>query len=691
MKVILLALFFTVSLFANQVDANRDNSLAWQITFLLTVSLLIVWFAYYKQKKLHALLEKQKELYDLVFENSSNAVLIFDIEKGRFIECNHQAVAMFKAQSKEEILNTHPSELSPEFQPDRSRSDEAIKNHIAEVLKKGAYNLEWKHMTMDGEEFWVDVILTKISLDGRAMLHVLLKDIDEKKKIEQRLLETVENFEVLFDEGLQGIIVWDSEYRAIKVNKVAQEIYKATADEMIGRHILEFVKPECYQLARESIARQKADPYEITALRGDGTEFTGYVTGSAITYNGAKARVTIMIELTDIKNKERELQELNETLEQRVKAKTKEQDELLSLFDRGDSVLFKWNNDERWSTEYVSSSVSRLLGYDKEDFIDDKIAYASCIYKDDLEGVSSEVNEAGQSEYDHFKHQPYRLVTKEGDIKWVLDNTLIVRDDSGTIVNYVGYISDITDLKKSEELLQRQSRLVQMGEMISMIAHQWRQPLNAISASAIKLNMQQDLGVLKPEDITEQSRFVQGQTQKMSKTINDFMNFFKPEKKIEHIDIRSLMDEVNSLMGAQLHSRGIELVYDQKESIEIECYKNELVHVLLNLITNARDAYDAGDKHPERLKQIVVGLESENETFKLSVQDQAGGIPEAIIDRVFDPYFTTKEQGNGTGIGLFMSRRIVEEALGGSISVENRDGGARFTVTLKQEGERDRV
>jgi signal transduction histidine kinase len=238
---------------------------------------------------------------------------------------------------------------------------------------------------------------------------------------------------------------------------------------------------------------------------------------------------------------------------------------------------------------------------------------------------------------------------------------------------------EIEKNREKDHLIFNQSKSVQMGEMLNMIAHQWRQPLNAISASAIGIEMQQELGGLTPEAIIEHSDFVQKQTQQMSKTINDFMNFFKPEHERKSFYVHELMDEIVSLMGMQLKSRGISLRYDKQSPIIINGYLKELAHVMINLIANARDAYESVvmDEKP-----IDISFFEDAECWRIKVEDHAGGIPEELLEKVFDPYFTTKEQGKGTGIGLYMVRRIVKEIFSGTIEVSNSANGACFEIVI---------
>ena len=154
-----------------------------------------------------------------------------------------------------------------------------------------------------------------------------------------------------------------------------------------------------------------------------------------------------------------------DNLNKKLKKQIQERDVLLSLFDRSDAVLFKWNNDENWSVSFVSKSVEKLLEYKQEDFQTNRIAYASCIHKDDIARVQKEVEEAVTKRLYFFTHKPYRVITKSNKVKWIYDNTVIVRDDTGNIINFVGYLTDITELKAKELELENLARIDQLTKI----------------------------------------------------------------------------------------------------------------------------------------------------------------------------------------------------------------------------------
>jgi len=171
---------------------------------------------------------------------------------------------------------------------------------------------------------------------------------------------------------------------------------------------------------------------------------------------------TIAKIIAEIGKDKKEYLKLNALLEDKVRERIKEKESLLSLFDESDNVLFKWNNDAKWSVSFVSNSVKKLLGYSKEEFENAKVDYISCIHEDDLEVVIEEVQKKSSAKNHFFSHQPYRIKTKDGKIKWILDNTVIIKNEDDKITHYLGYLSDITELKNYQHKLEILSKTDQL-------------------------------------------------------------------------------------------------------------------------------------------------------------------------------------------------------------------------------------
>jgi len=247
--------------------------------------------------------------------------------------------------------------------------------------------------------------------------------------------------------------------------------------------------------------------------------------------------------------------------------------------------------------------------------------------------------------------------------------------------------SDIKKVQKDLELKQKQllqqSRLAQMGEMISMIAHQWRQPLAAISAGCANLKLQNELETLNNKTTIEIVDKIVEYTQHLSKTIDDFMNFFKPNKEKVKTDVNILVDETLSIVNASIKNHDIKLIKDIKCDEKFKTYTNEVKQVLINLMKNAKDILVS-----EEIKEPYIKIKAykEDENIIIEVSDNAGGVDEKIKNKIFDPYFSTKGK-NGMGIGLYMSKVITEEHCKGKLEVKNDEKGAVFIVKLPIEKE----
>lgn len=232
-------------------------------------------------------------------------------------------------------------------------------------------------------------------------------------------------------------------------------------------------------------------------------------------------------------------------------------------------------------------------------------------------------------------------------------------------------------LKEHKDHIIKQSKLAQIGEMISMLAHQWRQPLASISSVIGILVIDAELDQLEKDYLLEKLNEMSDTTQQLSNTIDDFRNFFKPAKNKEKFLLADAVNATKHMIEPQLH--GIDFKIIAEKNIEIYSYKNELMHVFLNVLWNSIDALKETDTLNGKI--LIKIFQQENNYAVLTIEDNAGGIPEKIINNVFDPYFSTKSK-NGTGLGLYMSKTIIEEHCKGSIKVVNNSEGACFTIKL---------
>ena len=238
---------------------------------------------------------------------------------------------------------------------------------------------------------------------------------------------------------------------------------------------------------------------------------------------------------------------------------------------------------------------------------------------------------------------------------------------------------EIAKRKEHEQLLIHQSRLAAMGEMMGNIAHQWRQPLNALSLVMQNMRLQYHTGQLTEQSMERMQAKSEQLVQTMSTTIDDFRNFFKPGKRAEVFNLARAMRASVSIMEGVFINRNIVLTIECDESINLVGMAGEFSQVVLNLLSNAKDALiDSGQTSP----QVWLRATHVKEYIQIDVEDNGKGIAPDIINKVFEPYFTTKEEGKGSGIGLYMSKMIVENNMNGRLEVANIAGGTRFTISL---------
>jgi signal transduction histidine kinase len=245
------------------------------------------------------------------------------------------------------------------------------------------------------------------------------------------------------------------------------------------------------------------------------------------------------------------------------------------------------------------------------------------------------------------------------------------------------------ELSKKQTILHQQSKMASMGEMIGNIAHQWRQPLSTITTAATGMKLQKEFGEFNDEIFYDSVDKINASAQHLSKTIDDFRNFFSPNKTKTQFDLKNTFSTALDLISAQFNAKEIKII-KHIENIQLNTYENELIQALINILNNARDELIKLPNSIERLIFIDTYIEDGN--VIIEIKDSAGGVPSDIIDRIFEPYFTTKHKSNGTGIGLYMTEEILVKHLKADIEVYNQEykyndkfyKGAVFKITIPQ-------
>jgi len=237
----------------------------------------------------------------------------------------------------------------------------------------------------------------------------------------------------------------------------------------------------------------------------------------------------------------------------------------------------------------------------------------------------------------------------------------------------------VKELMKKDELITVQSKQAVMGEMISMIAHQWRQPLSTITLEISNLQLKRLLGEeISCESIDEKLGQISDTIVYLSDTIDDFQTYFRPQKDSEHIGIYELLNKAFNFILPRIQKTDIEVFIQETENIEMKTYINEFIQVVLILLNNAVDALL--EKKIDNPK-IDILVQEDGDKVLISVKDNAGGISDENLPHIFEPYFSTKAK-NGTGLGLYMSQMIVQKQFHGKVKVKSSSSGSIFTIEI---------
>jgi len=435
----------------------------------------------------------------------------------------------------------------------------------------------------------------------------------------------------------------------------------------------------------------------------------------------------IFLMRSEIRRKTKELTQKNDELKKEIEEREKVQLELRESQEKY-STLFNTSYNpiaiiaEDGSIVDVNGEMVSQFGYERDDIV--KMFLEMLVTKDYTHKVKEIITKMTKTKKWSFDLD---FVKSWGDVFNAEISASRLEISGKTFIQLV--IMDVTSRKKASELLNRrqeylenkveqevhrrrqnerlmmqQSKMAAMGQMMSAIAHQWRQPLNTIAIYIQDFEDSYRHDELNEEYIKELVGLSMKQINFMSKTIDDFKNFFKPDKDERVFEVCKETLNAVMLLGVQLVRSNIKLMlnchgkiieFDNAEDFKckndkctfIKGFPNEFKQVLLNLVQNARDAVEESRESSAVEGTIEVGVEELETSVKIFVCDNGYGIPDDVAERIFEPYFTTKEEGRGTGVGLYMSKIIIEQNMKGLLYFENLNPGTKFIIELKKHNE----
>jgi PAS domain S-box-containing protein len=381
---------------------------------------------------------------------------------------------------------------------------------------------------------------------------------------------------------------------------------------------------------------------------------------------------------------------INKRLTLEIK-KRKEAEKLLNLIISS-ANLGTWSWNPTTNKNIINDIWAEQLGYTKKEVEDISDAF-TLIHEEDINFINDAFEKHINKERNQFVCE-FRLRCKDGSYKWIYSNGSIVkRDDKGNPLLVVGIHQDINDSKilelevlKQKDLFIQQSRQAAMGEMLENIAHQWRQPLSVITTAASGLKIMKNIREINPEDIDNSMDKIIKSGMYLSQTIDDFRGFLNRDKIRTNVNIKKVIENAIYFYKSQIHKEQIDLVLNINDCV-IDSYENELLQCLLNIINNATDALSNFNNSK---KCIIIDVYNDKNDCVILIKDNALGIDEEYLLKVFEPYFSTKHKSQGTGIGLYMAHEIITKYMFGKIEASNvtfkylgeESKGACFKITL---------
>ena len=627
---------------------------------------------------------KESKWLQLLLNNSNVGILIVDKNR-EILLVNHHLCEMF-GYEENELLGQYSEKLHASYET----STEFAKQAFDFLLQGKAVEIEYQLKKRDGTLFWAH-----ISGDTNEEYNEYvwtIADVTQRVEEEKSIRAKKERMELaLFGSKagalelnlLDGAMYYSSQWKRMLGYKNDElPTLLSTWENLVHPSDAEPLMPKV-----QKAIDAKMENIEIThRLKHLSGEWIWVTSKGLIQYDSDGKAFSVVGIATDI------------TKQKNIELTYVQQGQIIEQIH--DSVV---TTDVHGSIITWNHGSEILYGYKADEVLGKHISLIHL--EEDLD--SFRINIESVLKYGEYNTE-FRAIKKSKDLIDIDLSLSLLKDEKGKYTGIVGYAQDITKRKKAEAAIQyinenlqkevdaqiyeireqdlrllQQSKLAQMGDMVGMIAHQWRQPLNAISGTVVNLSLLSKMAKLEPQIVEKSSSFIQDQCQNMSSIIETFINFAKPEKESALFKISHAVDESMVIIGAQLKRHNIKTaIKSTSENISIIGHEDLLEQVIINILSNMKDAFDDSTVQ-EKLINITMrrgaALSGSNVPI-IMIEDNAGGVPKEIREKIFNPYFTTKEQGKGTGIGLYMSMKIMKERFDGDLIYSPTDDGSCFTI-----------
>ncbi|WP_294967101.1 PAS domain S-box protein, partial [Sulfurimonas sp.] len=661
----------TLQLFHNElrlsIDENINNNsefFIWTLLlfFIFNIAVLTMHFFYkYSMKNLIKKVRRREERLNYAIEATKDGLWDWNLETNE----------VYYSSRWKETLGYKDNELPNLYQRwmDRVHPDDieqaklkaSLSHKNKDVLYESIHRLKHK----DGHWIWALSRGKTIFDENSKPLRMIgfYTDITEQKNVEDELIASKQQFES-FTKNIPGMVsIRDKKDRIAYANKELQTFLEEK--DLIGKYASDFVPNKISKKMDELNLQAKEEGFAEAIIQHVDIN------------NKPSIYKSMVFSIGKEENAQTGFMHFNITQEY------KDQYEIAIfkqvLQSAPVSIIF---TDINGNIEYVNPYFCNLTGYSLEEVI----GINPKILKSDYHTNEEYIELWEKITNNQVWSGTFKNIKKNGDVFWESSIISPVSNENGEIINYISIKQEITEqihlrekLASKEDIIIAQSRHAAMGEMIGMIAHQWRQPLSVIAMGANNLLIDIDLDETNQENVAEEAQSIIKQTEYLSKTIDDFRNFFRPNKEVEEVAVEEVVDEAKKIIGKSLENKQINLSINTKKSYIVKTFSRELLQVFINIFKNAEEALV---ENREFKRFINIDITNDISNVIVIISDNGGGIDKKIIDKIFNPYFSTKSEKTGTGLGLYMSKTIIQKHLKGTIEVFNIEEGTSFIIKI---------
>lgn len=618
-------------------------------------------------------------LYQDIFEASDVGMVIADLS-GRLTKVN-QSLCDCLGYTKEELESKTFHEIT--YEADLKKD----LYHIDAIRqgKMDSYRTQKRYMTKSGELVWADVTVTPLRKSDKGVncFFAVIKNIDQLKHSQELLHARNEELEAIFATSKDGIAVLDLQGNFLKVNNAYSEITGYSEEELLQESCIGMSMPEDLPRLKKILAEVIEKGYV------ENIEKNCYAkNGAILTINMSIAMMPNQKNLlVTSKNVTKEVFLRHELEKQRLQYQ-----QLMEYASDGIYIM-----DFEGRLLECNQRAAEMLGYSIEEMktltvTDWDAMIPACEIPALIRSVSTD--KLIHLETKHKRRDGSLYDASITAVKIVIDEKELLYASARDITESVRLKEELKRYNEKleervndemqrrmwqEAMLIHQSRLASMGEMIGIIAHQWRQPINFLNALLFNLKDLYLRDALSPELVETSYRQAVETTEKLSHIIEDFRNFFNPSKTQEPFTLVTLIREAIEFLDNIFNLKGIDISIEVDPALQMTGYKNEILQIFINLFSNSLEAFSASGRDRNRLHIRAKRVDNH---ILIRVVDSGGGIPAEMLGTLFDPYASSKKATHGTGLGLYMCKLIIEEHHGGTIAAFSKEGETTIRMTI---------